>query len=166
MRPAVGLRLPLRSLMSSAVHRTFTQYKPIDQITLSHIHQMHLVHQHARPEVSLDDFITHMCMQSGAVLVRRRSDRLIVGFSTLRVSRQRRDRTLAQGPLLIHDHYRHGHGHARTLQWVTWLERCKNPFSPLQVMRSEGVDAAPATPERATVNQAQRRHALHASTLN
>ncbi|WP_374592957.1 hypothetical protein [Aquabacterium sp.] len=157
--------------MSSAVHRTFTQYKPIDQITLSHIHQMHLVHQHTRPEVSLDDFITHMCGQSGAVLVRRRSDRLIVGFSTLRMSRQRRGRTLAHGPLVIHDSYRQGRGHARMLQWVTWLERCKNPFSTLQVVRADGVDALPVvTPERAaaqaTLSRARLRHALHASTLS
>ncbi len=153
--------------MSSAVHRTFTQYKSIDEITLSHIHQMHLVHQHARPEVSLDDFITHMCAQTGAVLVRRRADRLIVGFSTLRASGQGPGRVLAQGPLVIHDHYRQRHHHALTLRWVTLLERCKNPFSPLRVMRSDGVDAAIA-PERAAaqslVSRVQRHHAMFTST--
>lgn len=155
--------------MSSAAHRTFTQYKPIDEITLSHIHQMHLVHQHAHPEVSLDDFIAHMCGQSGAVLVRRRTDRLIVGFSTLKLSGQAHGRQLAHGPLVIHDTYRQGHGHARTLQWVTWLERCKYPFSALRVVRTEGIDTAPPpawTATQAAVSRLQRRHALQASPLN
>jgi len=127
--------------MRSADHRTFTQYKPIDEITLSHIHQMHLVHQHRHPEVSLDQFICHMSTQTGALLVRRREDRLIVGFSTLRLSTLRRARRLSHGALVLHDAYGDAHGghagHARLLRRVVWLERLRRPFTPLQI------DAAP-----------------------
>jgi hypothetical protein len=150
--------------MSSAAYRTFTQYKPIDEITLSHIHQMHLVHQHAYPDVSLDDFIAHMCGQSGAVLVRRRADRLIVGFSALKLARQAQGRLLAHGPLVIHDAYRQRHGHARALQWLTWLERCKYPFLPLRVVRAEDIEATP--PPAWSATQAVVSHALQASPFS
>lgn len=154
--------------MSTAVNRTFTHYKQIDEITLSHIRQMHLVHQHAHPEVSLDDFIGHMSAQSGAVLVRRKADRLIVGFSTVRMSSQRLGRTLTQGPLVIHDGYRHQHSHARVLQMLVWVERLKRPFSPLRVVNATGTCTPALTATQAAaqaaVNRARHRHAVRATS--
>lgn len=151
-----------------AAPRTFTHFKQIDEITLSHIRQMHLVHQHAHPDVSLDDFIGHMSTQSGAVLIRRKADRLIVGFSTVRLTTQRQGRTLTHGPLVIHDAYRHLHNHARALQKRVWIERLRHPFSPLRVVNSVGtctpaLTAAQAAAQ-AAVSRAQRRHAVQVST--
>jgi hypothetical protein len=151
------------------LNRTFTGYKSIDEITLSHVRQMHLVHQHAYPDVSLDDFIGHMSTQSGAVLVRRKVDRLIVGFSVVRMSTQRQGRTLTQGPLVIHEAYRHLHSHARVLQMLVWSERLKRPFTPLRVVNSGGactpaLTAAQAAAQ-AAVSRAQHRHVVRASSV-
>ncbi len=154
--------------MSTAANRTFTQYKSIDEITLSHVRQMHLVHQHAHPDVSLDDFIGHMSAQSGAVLVRRKADWLIVGFSTVRTTTQRQGRTLAHGSLVIHEGYRHNHGHARALQMLVWMERLKRPFTPLRVVSAAGVCTPPLTAAQAAaqaaVNRAHHRHTVRASS--
>ena len=159
--------------MSTAANRTltrtFTHYRPIDEITLSHVRQMHLVHQHAHPDVSLDDFIGHMSTQSGAVLVRRKVDRLIVGFSVVRITTQRHGRTLTQGPLVIHEAYRHQHSHARVLQMLVWAERLTRPFTPLRVVNSVGtctpaLTAAQAATQ-AAVSRAQHRHAVRTSSV-
>lgn len=152
----------------STLHRTITQYKKIDDITLSHVRQMHLVQQQVRPDVSLDDFIAQVSTQSGVVLVRRLADRLIVGFSTVRLTTQGRCRVLAQGPLVIHEGFRHLHGQVRVLQKLTWIERLRHPFTPLRVVSAAGLCSPALTAAqaaaRATVNRAQRRQAVRTSS--
>lgn len=152
----------------SPVPRTITQYKTIEDITLSHVRQMHLVHQQARPDVSLDDFIALVSTQSGVVLVRRHTDRLIVGYSTVRLSTQGGCRVLAHGPLVIHEAFRQLHSQARVLHKLSWVERLRHPFTPLRVvsaagLRSPALTAAQAAAE-ATVSRARHRQTVRTSS--
>lgn len=69
--------------MSTAhTEKTRTFYQPISRITVTHIKQMYELYQSYYENTALDIFINDLSKKTGVIIVTRKSDDQLVGFST------------------------------------------------------------------------------------
>jgi hypothetical protein len=70
--------------MSTATRKekTHTFFQPIDRVSVTHIKQMYELYQSYYENTSLDIFINDLSKKSGVIMVTRKADDCLVGFST------------------------------------------------------------------------------------
>ncbi|TBO29343.1 hypothetical protein EYS42_13115 [Aquabacterium lacunae] len=67
---------------SAPKEKTRTFYCPIDRVTVTHIKQMYELYQSYYENTALDIFISDLSKKTGVIMVTRKSDDRLVGFST------------------------------------------------------------------------------------
>lgn len=65
-----------------------TQYRPLRSVSVSSIRQLYEVHEACHEQAALDVFLRDLGTKTGIILMTRKSDGRIVGFSTHTVRRQ------------------------------------------------------------------------------
>lgn len=85
--------------MSSAPNqeKTYTFYRPIKSVTVSDIKQMYDLYSSYYENTSLDIFLNDLSKKTGVILVTRKSDGKVVGFSTQVVMTLKIDGKLVRG---------------------------------------------------------------------
>ncbi len=122
--------------MSSAAQKekVSTFFRPIKAITVTHIKQMYELYAGFYENTSLDIFLSDLSKKSGVILVTRKSDDRIVGFSTqtffdLKVD-GKRVRGIFSGDTIIEPAYWGNNALANTFYRRLIIERIKRPFVP------------------------------------
>jgi hypothetical protein len=111
-----------------------TFFRPIRAITVTHIKQMYELYAAFYENTSLDIFLNDLSKKSGVILVMRKSDERIVGFSTqtffdLKVE-GKRVRGIFSGDTIIEPAYWGNNALANTFYRRLVIERIKRPFVP------------------------------------
>lgn len=122
--------------MSSAAQKekVSTFFRPIQAVTVTHIKQMYELYAAFYENTSLDIFLSDLSKKSGVILVSRKSDDRIVGFSTqtffdLKVD-GKRVRGIFSGDTIIEPAYWGNNALANTFYRRLVIERIKRPFVP------------------------------------
>lgn len=122
--------------MSSAAQKekVSTFFRPIQAVTVTHIKQMYELYAAFYENTSLDIFLSDLSKKSGVILVSRKSDDRIVGFSTqtffdLKVD-GKRVRGIFSGDTIIEPAYWGNNALANTFYRRLIIERIKRPFVP------------------------------------
>ncbi|WP_290902918.1 hypothetical protein [Aquabacterium sp.] len=122
--------------MSSAAQKekVSTFFRPIQAVTVTHIKQMYELYAAFYENTSLDIFLSDLSKKSGVILVARKSDDRIVGFSTqtffdLKVD-GKRVRGIFSGDTIIEPAYWGNNALANTFYRRLIIERIKRPFVP------------------------------------
>lgn len=119
---------------SARKEKVSTFFRPIKAITVTHIKQMYELYAAFYENTSLDIFLSDLSKKSGVILVTRKSDDRIVGFSTqtffdLKVDGQR-VRGIFSGDTIIEPAYWGNNALANTFYRRLIIERIKRPFVP------------------------------------
>lgn len=114
--------------------KTRTFFRPISSITVSHIRQMYDLYAQYYENTSLDIFLSDLSKKSGVILVERKADDRLVGFSTqtffdLNVE-GKRVRGIFSGDTIIEKEYWGNNALANTFYRRLIIERLKQPFVP------------------------------------
>ena len=122
--------------MSSAAQKekVSTFFRPIKAVTVTHIKQMYELYAAFYENTSLDIFLNDLSKKSGVILVTRKSDERIVGFSTqtffdLKVD-GKRVRGIFSGDTIIEPAYWGNNALANTFYRRLIIERIKRPLVP------------------------------------
>jgi hypothetical protein len=122
--------------MASPAHKekTRTFFRPISSVTVSHIKQMYELYAQYYENTSLDIFLSDLSKKSGVILVERKSDDRLVGFSTqtffdLKVE-GKRVRGIFSGDTIIEKEYWGNNDLANTFYRRLIIERIKRPLVP------------------------------------
>jgi len=119
---------------SAKKEKVSTFFRPIKAITVTHIKQMYDIYSSFYENTSLDIFLHDLSKKSGVILVTRKSDDRIVGFSTqtffdLKVD-GKRVRGIFSGDTIIEPAYWGNNALANTFYRRLIIERIKRPFVP------------------------------------
>lgn len=111
-----------------------TFFKPISGITVTNIKQMYDLYASYYENTSLDIFLNDLSKKSGAILVTRKSDDKIVGFSTqtffdIKVD-GKRVRGIFSGDTIIEKRYWGNNNLGGVFYRLVMKERIKRPFIP------------------------------------
>lgn len=111
-----------------------TYFRPIEAVTVSNIKQMYDLYASYYDNTSLDIFLSDLSKKSGVILVSRKSDGKIVGFSTqtffdLTVD-GKRVRGIFSGDTIIEPTYWGNNALVTTFYRRVVIERIKRPFTP------------------------------------
>jgi hypothetical protein len=114
--------------------KTRTFFRPISSVTVSHIRQMYELYAQYYENTSLDIFLSDLSKKSGVILVERKADDRLVGFSTqtffdLNVE-GKRVRGIFSGDTIIEKEYWGNNALANTFYRRLIIERLKQPFVP------------------------------------
>ncbi|WP_298011206.1 hypothetical protein [uncultured Aquabacterium sp.] len=122
--------------MSSSASRdkVSTFFRPISAVTVTHIRQMYDLYAGFYENTSLDVFLNDLSKKSGVILVTRKADDRVVGFSTqtffdLKVD-GRRVRGIFSGDTIVDPAYWGNNALANTFYRRLVIERIKQPFVP------------------------------------
>jgi len=111
-----------------------TFYRPIQGITVTHIKQMYDLYASFYENTALDVFLQDLSKKSGVILVTRKSDEKVVGFSTLTCFdievEGRNARGIFSGDTIIEPAYWGNNALAATFHRRVVIERIKKPFTP------------------------------------
>jgi hypothetical protein len=111
-----------------------TFYRPIQGITVTHIKQMYDLYASFYENTALDVFLQDLSKKSGVILVTRKSDGKVVGFSTLTCFdievEGRNARGIFSGDTIIEPAYWGNNALAATFHRRVVIERLKKPFTP------------------------------------
>lgn len=111
-----------------------TFYRPIKSITVSHVKQMYDLYSSFYDNTALDIFLDDLSKKSGVILVTRKSDDKVVGFSTQTCFNLKVDgrpvRGLFSGDTIIEPAYWGNNSLAQVFHRRLLLERIKQPFTP------------------------------------
>lgn len=111
-----------------------TFYRPIQGITVTHIKQMYDLYASFYENTALDVFLQDLSKKSGVILVTRKSDEKVVGFSTLTCFdievEGRNARGIFSGDTIIEPAYWGNNALAATFHRRVVIERLKKPFTP------------------------------------
>lgn len=122
--------------MSSTNRResTCTFYRPVRAITVQHIKQMYELYASFYENTSLDVFLNDLSKKSGVILVTRKSDEKVVGFSTQTCFELtidgRQVRGIFSGDTIIEPTYWGNNALAATFHRRVVIERLKRPLTP------------------------------------
>lgn len=120
--------------MSKLTHPTGTCYRSIDAISVSMIRQMYELYSKYYERTSLDVFLSDLSKKSGAILVYRKEDDRIVGFSTVQFFDfkvdGRRVRGVFSGDTVVEKEYWGKNALANTFYRRLIIERFKHPLVP------------------------------------
>ena len=115
--------------------RVNTFYRSMRSITDTHIKQMYGLYASLYENTSQEAFAHNLSQKSGVILVTRREDGRVVGFSTQTCvsfrMEGRKVRGVLSGDTIIEPAYWGRNGLTRILQRRLALERIKHPFTPL-----------------------------------
>ncbi|WP_290639876.1 hypothetical protein [Aquabacterium sp.] len=111
-----------------------TFFRPIKSVTVGNIKQMYDIYASYYENTSLDIFLNDLSKKSGVILVTRKSDDKIVGFSTqtffdITVD-GKRVRGIFSGDTIIEQAYWGNNALANTFYRRLIIERIKRPFTP------------------------------------
>jgi hypothetical protein len=111
-----------------------TFFRPISAVTVSHIKQMYDLYASFYENTSLDIFLSDLSKKSGVILVTRKADDRIVGFSTqtffdIKVD-GKRVRGIFSGDTIVEPAYWGNNALANTFYRRLIIERIKRPFTP------------------------------------
>lgn len=111
-----------------------TFFRPIKSVTVGNIKQMYDIYASYYENTSLDIFLNDLSKKSGVILVTRKSDDKIVGFSTqtffdIKVD-GKRVRGIFSGDTIIEQAYWGNNALANTFYRRLIIERIKRPFTP------------------------------------
>lgn len=122
--------------MSSSASRdkVSTFFRPISAVTVTHIRQMYDLYAGFYENTSLDVFLNDLSKKSGVILVTRKADDRVVGFSTqtffdLKVD-GKRVRGIFSGDTIVDPAYWGNNALANTFYRRLVIERIKQPFVP------------------------------------
>lgn len=111
-----------------------TFYRPIQNITVTHIKQMYDLYASFYENTALDVFMHDLSQKSGVILVTRKSDEKVVGFSTLTCFDLRVEgravRGIFSGDTIIEPAYWGNNALATTFHRRVLIERLKKPLTP------------------------------------
>ena len=111
-----------------------TVYRPIQNITVTHIKQMYDLYASFYENTALDVFMHDLSQKSGVILVTRKSDEKVVGFSTLTCFDLRVEgravRGIFSGDTIIEPAYWGNNALATTFHRRVLIERLKKPLTP------------------------------------
>ena len=111
-----------------------TFYRPIQGVTVTHIKQMYDLYASFYENTSLDVFLHDLSKKSGVILLTRKSDDQVVGFSTLTTFDLtvdgRRIRGIFSGDTIIEPAYWGNNALATTFQRRVLIKRFKHPLTP------------------------------------
>ena len=111
-----------------------TFFRPIQAITVTHIKQMYELYSSFYENTSLDIFLNDLSKKSGVILVSRKEDNRIVGFSTQTffnlVVDGKRVRGIFSGDTIVEPAYWGNNALANTFYRRLIIERIKQPFVP------------------------------------
>ena len=126
----------VESSMSSTAkkEKVSTFFRPIKSVTVGNIKQMYDLYAAYYENTSLDIFLNDLSKKSGVILVTRKSDDKIVGFSTqtffdIQVD-GKRVRGIFSGDTIIDQAYWGNNALANTFYRRLIIERIKRPFTP------------------------------------
>ena len=119
---------------SPARDKVTTFFRPISAVTVTHIRQMYALYAGFYENTSLDVFLNDLSKKSGVILVTRKADDRVVGFSTqtffdLKVD-GRRVRGIFSGDTIVDPAYWGNNALANTFYRRLVIERLKQPFVP------------------------------------
>ena len=111
-----------------------TYFCPINRIGAKDIQQMYVLYSSFYEQTSLDIFLTDLAKKSGVILVERKADGRIVGFSTQTffniVVDGKRVRGIFSGDTIVEPAYWGNNALANTFYRRLIIERFKHPFTP------------------------------------
>ena len=111
-----------------------TYFCPINRIGAKDIQQMYVLYSSFYEQTSLDIFLTDLAKKSGVILVERKADGRIVGFSTQTffniVVDGKRVRGIFSGDTIVEPAYWGNNALANTFYRRLLIERIKHPFTP------------------------------------
>lgn len=120
--------------MSRSSDKAGTCYRSINSITVSNIRQMYDLYSKYYERTSLDIFLRDISKKSGVILVYRKSDDQIVGFSTVQFFdfqvNGKRVRGVFSGDTVVEKEYWGKNALANTFYRRLIIERFKHPFVP------------------------------------
>ncbi len=119
---------------SAKKEKVSTYFRPIKAVTVSNIKQMYDIYASYYENTSLDIFLDDLSKKSGVILVSRKADDKIVGFSTqtffdIKVD-GKRVRGIFSGDTIIEQAYWGNNALANTFYHRLIIERIKRPFTP------------------------------------
>lgn len=119
---------------NSRKERVSTFYRPINSLTVVQIKQMYDLYASFYENTAMDIFMNDLSKKSGVILVARKSDEKVVGFSTLTCFDLEVDgrpiRGIFSGDTIIEPAYWGNNALAATFQRRVVIERLKHPFTP------------------------------------
>lgn len=120
--------------MSSANNKTGTCYRSIDSVTVSNLRQMYELYSKYYERTSLDIFLQDISKKSGVLLVYRKSDEKIVGFSTIQFFDSKVDgkrvRVVFSGDTVVEKEYWGRNGIVQAFMRRLLIERLRHPLVP------------------------------------
>ncbi len=119
---------------SAKKEKVSTYFRPIKAVTVSNIKQMYDLYASYYENTSLDIFLSDLNKKSGVILVERKADDKIVGFSTqtffdIEVDRKR-VRGIFSGDTIIDQRYWGNNNLGGIFYRLVMKERLKRPFVP------------------------------------
>jgi hypothetical protein len=120
--------------VSAQKEKVSTFFRPIKAVTVTDIKQMYDLYASYYENTSLDIFMQDLSKKSGVILVTRKADDRIVGFSTQTffnlVVDGKRVRGIFSGDTIIEQAYWGNNALANTFYRRLIIERIKRPFTP------------------------------------
>lgn len=120
--------------VTSRKERVSTFYRPINGLTVTHIKQMYDLYASFYENTAMDIFMSDLSKKSGVILLTRKSDDKVVGFSTLTCFDLQVDgrpiRGIFSGDTIIEPAYWGNNSLAATFQRRVLIERMKHPLTP------------------------------------
>lgn len=120
--------------MTAPSKKTGACYRSIDSISVSNVRQMYDIYSKYYERTSLDIFLRDLSKKSGVILIHRKSDDQIVGFSTLQFFDfqvdGKRVRGVFSGDTVVEKEYWGSNALANTFYRRLCIERFKHPFVP------------------------------------
>jgi hypothetical protein len=111
-----------------------TFYRPLRSITITHIRQMYDLYASFYDNTALDVFMHDLSKKSGVILVTRKSDDKVVGFSTLTCVELeiegKKARGIFSGDTIIEPAYWGNNALTTTFHRRVVIERLRRPFTP------------------------------------
>jgi hypothetical protein len=129
-----GVQVEYSMSAAAQKEKVNTAFRPIDSITVSNIKQMYDLYAAYYENTSLDVFMTDLAKKSGAILVTRKADDKIVGFSTQTVLtldiEGKRVRGVFSGDTIIEPRYWGNNKLGVVFYRFLLREKLKAPFTP------------------------------------
>ncbi|MBI5334239.1 MAG: hypothetical protein HZB72_06560 [Burkholderiales bacterium] len=120
--------------MTAPSKKTSATYRPIHAVSVASIRQMYAIYEKYYERTSLEIFLRDLSKKSGVILIQRKSDDEIVGFSTLQFFDfevdGKRVRGVFSGDTVVEKEYWGSNALANTFYRRLVIERFKHPLVP------------------------------------
>lgn len=134
IRAARGAMTVEINMKPAASKKTRASYRPIRAVSVGDIRQMYAIYEKYYERTELETFLRDLSKKSGVILIRRKDDGAIVGFSTLQFFDfdvdGKRVRGVFSGDTVVEKDYWGSNALANTFYRRLVIERFKHPLVP------------------------------------